>query len=140
MCWWGAQDGEESPPVALPAVSATALKSRRIAQLEERLLAGAAWQDTGLVFTSRTGTALDARNVLRSYYKLLKAAELPHFRLHDLRHACASILLAQNTHVKIVADLLGHSETRLTLDTYSHVIPQLTRGAADAMDALFANE
>jgi integrase len=90
----------------------------------------------GLVFPSTIGTPLDARNVVRQFQKLLHKAGLPHMRFHDLRHTCASLLLAQGVHPRVVMETLGHSQISLTMDTYSHVIPSLQREAADRMDAL----
>jgi integrase len=57
-------------------------------------------------------------------------------RIHDLRHTCASLLLAQGVHPRVVMETLGHSQISLTLDTYSHVMPTLERDAADRMDAV----
>lgn len=57
-----------------------------------------------------------------------------------LRHACPSLLLAAGEHPRVVADLLGHGTTKLTMDTSSHVLPTLARGAADRLDALLAGE
>jgi integrase len=63
---------------------------------------------------------------------------LPAIRLHDLRHSAATLLLAQGVHSRIVQDLLGHSTISLTLDVYSHVLPNLQKEAADKMDAIFS--
>ena len=58
-------------------------------------------------------------------------------RLYNLRHTCATLLLSRNVHPKYVQELLGHASIALTLDTYSHVLPSIGGGAADAMkDAL----
>jgi integrase len=81
--------------IALPAVAIEALRSHRVRQLEARLAAGGRWQDRGFVFTSLVGTPLDPRNVTRKFKALLTAAKLPNIRLHDLRHSCATLLLAQ---------------------------------------------
>jgi integrase len=59
-------------------------------------------------------------------------------RFHDLRNGAASLLLAQWVHPRVVMELLGHSQMSLTLGTYSHVIPQLSRDAADRMDHILA--
>ncbi|MGI8650938.1 MAG: tyrosine-type recombinase/integrase, partial [Rubrobacter sp.] len=56
------------------------------------------------------------------------------FRFHDLRHTCATLLLSQGQHPKFVQELLGHSSITTTLDTYSHVLPGMDDGLADAMD------
>jgi integrase len=65
---------------------------------------------------------------------LLKRAELPPIRFHDLRHTCATILLMAGKHPKYVQELLGHASINITLDTYSHVIEGMDGGLADAMD------
>ena len=63
---------------------------------------------------------------------------MPIIRFHDLRHTCATLLLLQGVHSKIVSELLGHSAVGLTLDRYSHVLPSMQRAAAQAMEkALF---
>ena len=64
---------------------------------------GPDWEDTGLVFTTQGGTPIDPRNVKRVFDKLLDDAELPHMRLHDLRHGCASWLLAEGVDLKLSA-------------------------------------
>jgi integrase len=74
--------------------------------------------------------------VFRLFQKALKRAGLPHIRCDDLRHTCASLLLAQGVHPRVVMETLGHSQISLTMDTYSHVIPTLQRDASGRMDAL----
>jgi integrase len=68
----------------------------------------------------------------------VKPVLLPSVRLHDLRHACATLLLMNNVNAKIVSERLGHSSIELTLNTYSHVLPTMQAKAALAMDAVFA--
>ena len=58
----------------------------------------------------------------------------PRVRLHDLRHTCATILLRMGQHPKYVQELLGHANISITLDVYSHVLPGMGDGLADAMD------
>ncbi len=120
--------------IALPQSAVAALRAHRTRQLQERLLAGPRWKATGLVFTSRTGTPLSPRNVNRDYSRLLAKSGLPKKRFHDLRHTCASLLLAEGAHPRVVMEILGHSQMSLTMDTYSHVIPALQREAAKQMD------
>ncbi|HSH77958.1 MAG TPA: site-specific integrase [Herpetosiphonaceae bacterium] len=126
---------KRSRTVSLPPVLLAALRSHRTRQLEERLLAGGRWRDWDLVFPSTIGTPLDARNVLRRFQKLVATAGLPHQRFHDLRHCCASLLLAQGVPPRVVMEILGHSDIRLTMNTYAHVMPVLQREAADLMEA-----
>ena len=70
----------------------------------------------------------------------LARAGLPSKRFHDLRHTCASLLLAQGVHPRVVMETLGHSQIGLTMNTYSHVVPELQRDAAVKMDAVLARE
>ncbi len=126
--------------IALPQSAIIALRHHRVRQLQERLLAGQRWHDTGMVFTTTIGTPLDPRNVYRHFQRALAEAGLPRKRFHDLRHTCATLLLAQGVHPRVVMDILGHSQIALTMDTYSHVIPTLQREAAGRMDALLAGD
>lgn len=57
-------------------------------------------------------------------------------RLHDLRHSCATLLMAQGVSPRVVMETLGHSQVSLTLNTYSHVLPSLQQDAAAKMDAI----
>lgn len=124
--------------IALPAGTVAALREHRRRQLEERVLAGRRWQDQDLTFTTTIGTPLDGTAVTKRFQRLLAYAGLPRQRFHDLRHACASLLLAQGVHPRVVMEVLGHSQISLTMNTYSHVIPALQREAADRMEALLA--
>ena len=66
----------------------------------------------------------------------VREAGLPHLRFHDLRHACATLLLAQGVHPRVVMEILGHSQIAMTMDVYSHVFPELQEHAASEMEAL----
>jgi integrase len=113
-----------------------ALKAHRATQNVERLKAGVLWQDNGLVFCTHGGRPLDSHNVARTSFKpLLKRADLPDIRFHDLRHTCATLLLSRGHHPKLVQELLGHASVALTLDRYSHVLPGMGDQTAAAMEA-----
>jgi integrase len=120
--------------ITLPKAVVDALKSMRTRQLEERMKLGQAWQDTGLVFVTELGTALEPRNVKRALDGLLKDAGLPHMRLHDQRHACATLLLTQGEDLKTISTVLGHSSISVTADVYAHVSQSLIQGAMDKLD------
>jgi integrase len=125
--------------VPLNALAVAALRRHHAQQLEQRLAAGAAWQEEDLVFTDATGHALRGNHILqRQFAPLLKQAGLPNIRLHDLRHTAASLLAQQGVHVTAVSRLLGHSSTSMTLDIYSHVFPDAERDATATLDRLFA--
>lgn len=109
--------------VALHDFVIEVLKNHRIAQLELRLKVGRAWRDLDLVFPSKTGYYFSKGTIYRNFYMILKDADLPKIRLHDLRHSAATILLAMGVHIKVVQEILGHSNVSLTLKVYGHVLP-----------------
>lgn len=75
------------------------------------------------MFTTRIGTPIRrAKLHLKSWKPLLGRAGVPALRFHDLRHTCATLLLAKGVHPKIVNEMLGHLSIAITLDTYSHMI------------------
>ena len=98
------------------------------------MAAGGDWLETGLVFTTPAGAALDDSKVRKEFYKLLERAELPRMRLHDLRHTCATLLIAQGVHPRIVMETLGHSQISITMDLYLHVTSTMQAEAAAKMD------
>jgi integrase len=124
--------------IKVPSSAVAALKAQRVRQLEERLLAGDRWQDWGLVFASTIGTPLEPSNVCGRFHALLKTAGLPHQRFHDLRHCCATYLLAQRVPPRLVMEVLGHSQISVLMNTYGHVIPGAQDEAAAVVDALLA--
>ncbi len=94
-------------------------------------------EDLGLVFTNGDGGPRRSRGYLTlALRKVLKKAGLPSIRFHDLRHTCATLLLSRNIHPKVVQEMLGHATISITLDTYSHVMPSMSRGAVSAMEDL----
>jgi integrase len=122
--------------VALTRAAVAALRRHKVSQLEERLRCSY-WQEPELVFTSEIGTPVESSNLLcRSFFPLLGRAELPKIRFHDLRHTAATLLLGQNVNVKVVSEMLGHSQIAVTLDLYSHVTPTMQRQAVEALDAV----
>ena len=99
----------------------------------ERL--GGLYEDQGLVFATQRGTLVNPTNLRqRSFAPLLEEACLPAIRFHDLRHTCATLLLSRNVNPKIVSEMLGHASIAITLDTYSHVLPNMQEGAARALE------
>jgi len=73
-------------------------------------------------------------NLSRDFKAALRRAGLPEVRFHDLRHTCATLLLRQGVNPKYVQELLGHANVSLTLNVYSHVLPDMGDAAAGAMD------
>ena len=116
------------------------LKRHKAFQAEERLAAGEAWNaENNLVFRTRIGTPINAPNMVKRVYKpLLKKAGLPKtFRLRDLRHTCATLLLQAGEHIKAVSERLGHSDIRLTLNIYAFALPDMQESAAKRAADIF---
>lgn len=125
--------------VALAPQAVDALRRHRQAQIAERLAAGPAWEDWGLVFSNEVGAPANRdRLIARSFNPLLAQAGLPRIRFHDLRHTAATLLLAQGVHPKIASEMLGHANIAVTLDRYSHVTETMQQGAARAMGELLS--
>lgn len=123
--------------VDLGTATSSALRRHRARQAKERLKAGAAWTNTGLVFTNVVGRPVHPSNLHRRDFRpLLEKAGLPQIRFHDLRHTCATLLLGQGVHPKVVSEMLGHSDIGVTLNLYSHVTPTMQKQAVDALDDL----
>lgn len=96
---------------------------------------GDLYRDRGLVFTSDSGAPLNPSNVRnRNLRRLTGKAGLPAIRFHDLRHTCATLLLARNVNPKIVSEMLGHATIAITLDTYSHMLPDMQDSATRALE------
>jgi integrase len=122
--------------VGLTRAAAEALRSHLERQLEEMERMGSLYQPGGLVFATESGTLINPSNLRnRSFKPLLKHAGLPDICFHDLRHTCATLLLSQGTHPKLVQELLGHATIAMTLDTYSHFLPSMGDQTVRAMEA-----
>lgn len=85
----------------------------------EGLTAGDSWHESGLVFTTSLGTVVEPRNLSRILEHLVQRSGVRRIRFHDLRHTCASLLLAQGVSPRVVMDVLGHS----AFDHHGFVLP-----------------
>jgi integrase len=99
---------------------------------------GSNWVENELMFTTRYGTPIMPRNLLRDFKILLWKAGLPAIRFHDLRHTAASLMLNNGIAPIVVSRRLGHSKASITLDIYGHLIPSMQTEAADLIDGLVA--
>ncbi len=79
---------------------------------------------------------MDPHRLFDSYKCLLKQANLPDIRFHDLRHTAATLMLSWGIHPKVAQERLGHARIGYTLGTYSHVLPSIQMDAAEKMDKL----
>jgi integrase len=123
--------------ISLPAFVAKELKRLRKMDLELRLQLGTQFRnEAGLIFADAEGSLWRPSALTSAFRKLMKRrSESQRVRLHDLRHSHASQLLAHDVHPKIVQERLGHSSIKLTMDTYSHLLPGLQERAAQQIDA-----
>lgn len=123
--------------VRLTRTATMSLRDHRKRQLEElRRLAGL-WEENDLIFPNETGGIVNPSNLRNRSFKRIKGrAGVPSdTRFHDLRHTCATLLLGEGVNPKVVSEQLGHASVRITLDTYSHVLPDMQESATAAMEA-----
>ncbi len=126
--------------VALSATSVAELKAHRIQQAQDLLKVGKRLSDDDFVVTQADGLPLQPHSLGQEWVRFLaRNGTLPRIRFHDLRHAHATHLLASGVHPKIASERLGHSKVGITLDLYSHVLPNMqTDAVALVVDALKA--
>ena len=121
--------------IAIAGQALAALERHRRQQLEERLMAGAAWSETNHVFTNEIGQPLHPDWVSKRLREISDTTELPRIRLHDLRHSSARLLLDAGLSPRVVADRLGHADPALVLRVYGHTLAGADERAADALGA-----
>jgi len=132
------KNAKSNRKVRLAEIAIRELKRHRAEQLERRLQLGSAWIDLDLVFASSLGTPLEETQVHLTYRRTLERAGLPRIRFHDLRHTAATLMLQQNVNPKVVQEMLGHTNIATTLNTYSHVTPDMQAEAVSRLNELFA--
>jgi len=125
--------------ISLTPSAAAELRAHKQKQNEDKLHLGAAYNDQDLVCAWPDGTLVKPDFVSREFKKILQKIGLPIVRFHDLRHSHATLMMIQGVHPKIVSERLGHSTIRITMDTYSHVVPGLQKEAASQFDAALEN-
>ena len=128
--------GKSRRVVALDPGTVKVLKAHRKTQLEERMAAGPAWNDTDLVFASPDGSILHPQTLSGAFERAAKTAGLPPIGIHGLRHSHASLGLAAGLPLVIMSERLGHSSVALTGDVYSHSLPAQHQAAADQVAGL----
>ena len=117
------------------------LKCHRARQEAEELVVGKRWNNRHeLIFTSNIGTPLDPEAFGRTVPTICKEAGLGHWSIHELRHSCASLLIAMEVPLEVVAEQLGHASIRVTKDVYGHLMPRSRARAAEAMRTILYDE
>ena len=123
--------------IPLPAILLKMVLAHRDRQRAERAEVGARWLDLDYVFTTPIGTPVEPRNLNRHFKEMLIRAKLPDMRFHDLRHSAATLLIAQGVHARVIAEILGHTDIRLTMNLYGHVADETQRHAVNKLDTVY---
>jgi len=126
--------------ITVASFALEALSQHRVSQLETKLKAGAFWEEHDYVFCTLVGRHLRPSHVVDEFKKLLKKADLPDIRFHDLRHSAATLLLSLGVHAKVVQEMLGHTQISMTMDIYSHVLPSMQQDAVNKLNNLLRRE
>lgn len=110
------------------------LKKHYTKQSEQRLRAGPAWENSGLVFTNEIGQHLAFHTMYKDFKKAVASIGRPDARFHDLRHSYAVAAIRSGDDIKTVQGNLGHATAAFTLDVYGHVTDQMKKESAARMD------
>jgi integrase len=109
-------------------------RRRQMEDMNKCALLGEIYKNNHLVFAGYNGNPLDRKVIVRNFGYICKVAEVPEIRLHDLRHSCATILIASGVHLKTVQERLRHRDIRTTGNIYSHVLPKMQQEANEKMN------
>ena len=117
------------------------LRKHRLLQLEQKMLLGEAWEDSGIVLTSPTGKNLHPATVYHALQRAIKRAGLAHllpYKVHSLRHSAASLSYEMGMEMVDISALLGHSNVSVTQDIYTHLFPPRKKVRARLMGSLLS--
>jgi len=122
-------------PIDINDTITTILEQRKLQQKKDKLNFADRYNNQhNLVFVKQDGSPYLPDYASKQFKKLARKLDLNHYRLHDLRHTHATLMLKAEVHPKIVQERLGHSSISQTLDTYSHVIPSMQKEAVQKLD------
>jgi len=122
--------------VSLDTDTTAVLQRQSQQQLDDAAEWEAAWIGDGHVFARENGEPWDPNRVTKLFDQAVRAVDVPRIRLHDLRHTWATLALRAGVHPKVVQERLGHANISITMDTYSHVMPDMQESAAELVAAL----
>lgn len=120
--------------IPLMPIVAITLRKLKKEQAQEKLIHGISYEDNDLVFCLENGHPLDPNVLGRRFRKLVDKHGHPELRFHDLRHTCATLLLAAGVDAKKVQDIMGHESISTTLDIYGHVLPTMQKEAIQQLN------
>lgn len=119
--------------ISMPPQLITALAEQKQWQNIRKTELGNLWIENGLVFTGQYGGYMSSSYINKELHKLLRKHNLPDVHTHDLRHANASLLINMGVPVKVIAEHLGHTDTRVTEAIYAHIFNETMTQASDAI-------
>ncbi|MDD6024672.1 MAG: site-specific integrase, partial [Oscillospiraceae bacterium] len=130
--------------VSIPPVMVSKLRKLKVEQAAYRLMVGSYWQGEDWVFTQDNGTLMSLSTPYQALQRIIRRynegkpeiEQLPQIPFHGLRHTAATLLVSNGTNVKTVADRLGHADTRMTLNVYTHAVEECDRTAANALESM----
>jgi integrase len=121
-------------PVALSPIMVSELRAHRARQMQEMLRLGLKVSGDSFVYAQPDGSPIKPGSITNEWKRLVAKHALPHIRFHDLRHTHATAMLASGIHPKIAQERLGHSSISVTMDLYSHVMPNMQSDAVATLD------
>lgn len=119
--------------ITLPSETMALLRKYRLWQMERRLSFGDKWKDMGYLFTQYYGGVMNPTSVNEWLSDFAKRHDLPHINPHAFRHSAASIMISSGCDIISVANVLGHANPKVTLETYSHQITESTKKATECL-------
>lgn len=120
--------------IKVPDFALQILKAHKIKQMEIKLRVGSAYKEHDLVVANWNGSMIDPADINADFKIACKFADVPQIRFHDLRHTHATLLLQLGENPKVVSERLGHADISITLNTYSHVLPNMQESLAQNFD------
>lgn len=132
----GAKTTAGNRSISIPPVVVAELRKHRTVIIQEKWEAKENYKDHDLVVCGKDGRPVSWSNFHKFWIRRIEKSKVRPIRFHDLRHTCASLLLSAGTHPKIVQELLGHSSIKVTLDTYSHMMPNIQADAVKNLEKM----
>jgi integrase len=126
----------KSRPISIDAATVDVLRRQSAQQLDEAAEWDEAWVGDGHIFGHENGEPWNPNRITKLFDMAVRTVDVPRIRLHDLRHTWATLALRAGVHPKVVQERLGHANISITMDTYSHVLPDMQEAAAELVAAL----